>query len=276
MMRRSTSSRIAKSEGEVSGAFGSPGSDGQKFVELQADAANNLASADGFGQKIGSMILAVREDDGAFDGVFEFADVAGPVVIDEELHRGVGEIARRLGVVRAVLLEEALDEQRDIFFALAQRRQVEGDDVEAMEQIFAEAAFADEFAQIFVGGGEDADVDFDGFGAAEAHELALLDHAQKLGLGFGADGGNFVEENRALIGDFEEAFFRCDGAGEGAFHVAEKLRFEKVDRNRAGVDGDEGFVGARGGGVNGFGDDFFSGAAFAADEGRWSATARPA
>ena len=38
-----------------------------------------------------------------------------------------------------------------------------------------------------------------------AHELALLDYAQKLGLRFRADCGNFVEENRALIGDLEEA-----------------------------------------------------------------------
>jgi hypothetical protein len=111
-----------------------------------------------------------------------------------------------------------------------------------------------------------ADVDFYRFGAAEAHKLALLNDAQKLGLGFGADGGNFVEENCALVGDFEKTFLRGDGAGEGALHVAEELRFEKIDGNRAGVDGDEGFVCARGSGVNRFGDDFFTGAAFAAEQ----------
>src|SRR5579863_4070003 len=135
-----------------------------------------------------------------------------------------------------------------------------------MIQIVAEAALADQLGQIFIGGGEDADVHFDRVRAAQAHEFALLDHAQELGLRFGADGGDFVEENGALVGDFEEAFFRRDGAGEGALHVAEKLRFEEVDGNRAGVDGDEGFVGARGRRVNRFGDQLFAGPAFAGDE----------
>ena len=80
--------------------------------------------------------------------------------------------------------------------------------------------------EIFVGGGEDADVDFDCVGAAEAHEFALLDDAKQFGLRFRADGADFVEEDGALIGDFEETFFGGDGAGECAFDVAEELRFE--------------------------------------------------
>ena len=130
--------------------------------------------------------------------------------------------------------------------------------------------------EIFVGRGEDADVHLDGFRAAQAHEFAFLNHAQQLGLRFRADGGDFVEENRALIGDFEEALFRGDGAGERALHVAEKLRFEQIHRNRAGVDGDESLVRARGCGMNRLGDQFLAGAAFAVRSARWSATARPA
>ena len=60
-----------------------------------------------------------------------------------------------------------------------------------------------------------------------------------------ADGGDFVEENRALIGDLEESFFRGDGAGERTFDVAEELRFEKIDGNGARIHRDESFVGAR-------------------------------
>ena len=188
----------------------------------------------------------------------------------------MSEGARGLAVFAAELIEEAVDQQRNVFLAFAQRREMQRDHVQAMEKIFAEAAFATSLVQIFVGGGEDADVHFDGFGAAEAHEFALLNHAQQLGLGFRADGGDFVEENRALIGDFEEALLGGDGAGESAFHVAEKLRFEQVHGNGAGVDGDESFIGARGGGVDGFGDDFFAGAAFAGDQNGGARRARPA
>ena len=93
-----------------------------------------------------------------------------------------------------------------------------------------------------------------------------MNHAQELGLRFRADRRNFVEENRALVGHFEKALLRGDGAGERALHVAEKLRFEQIDGNRAGIDGNERFVGARGSGVNRLGDQFLTGAALAVDQ----------
>ena len=163
-------------------------------------------------------------------------------------------------------LEEALDEQRNIFFAIAERRQLERDHVEAVKQVLAEAPVAHQLHQIFVRCRQDANVDFDCFRAAEPHELALLNHAQELGLRFRADGRNFVEENRALIRHLEQAFFRRNRARERALHVTEELRFEQIDGNRAGVDGDEGFLRARRSGMNRFRDQFLSGAAFAGDQ----------
>ncbi len=99
-----------------------------------------------------------------------------------------------------------LGEQRNVFAAGAQRRQVDGDDVEAVEEILAEAAVAHRLAQIDVGGGEDAHVHLDLLNAAEMHEALVLQHAQDLGLRVHAHGGDFVEEERAAVGDFEEAF----------------------------------------------------------------------
>src|SRR5258708_1297067 len=135
-----------------------------------------------------------------------------------------------------------------------------------MVEIFAEAAFADEGEEVHVGGGDDAHVDFNLFGAAETHKFALLNDAEELGLRFWADGGDFVKEDGALIGDFEEAFLGSHGAGKGTLDVAEKLRFKEIDRNGAGVDRDECFVRAGGGGVDSLGDELLAGAAFAADE----------
>ena len=135
-----------------------------------------------------------------------------------------------LAVFLAVALQKVSEQRRHVFAAIAQRGQLQVNDVQAVIQILAEAAFADEREQIDVGGGDDADIDLDLLGAAEAHEFALLNDAKKLGLRFRADGGDFVEENRALIGDLEEAFFGGDGAGERAFDVAEELRFEQDPR----------------------------------------------
>ncbi len=65
-------------------------------------------------------------------------------------------------VLAAELGEEFLDEERDVFFAVAQGRDEEGDDVEAVEEVFAEVAAGDLLFEVLVGGGDDADVDVDG------------------------------------------------------------------------------------------------------------------
>src|SRR5690606_28459361 len=57
-----------------------------------------------------------------------------------------------------------------------------------------------------------------------------------------------------------------DGAGEGAFLVAEQLGFEQGFGNGGAVDRDEGLVGALTAGVDVFGNDFLAGAALAGDE----------
>src|ERR1700675_5059400 len=106
-----------------------------------------------------------------------------------------------------------------------------------MEQVFTETSFANEREEIDVRSGHDADVHFDLFRAAETHEFAFLDDAQELGLRFRTDGGDFVEKDGALIGDFEKTLFGSDGAGEGAFDMAKYLRFEKVHGDRAGIYG---------------------------------------
>ena len=117
------------------------------------------------------------------------------------------------------------------------------DDVQPVEQVLAEPALLHHLPQVDVGGGDDADVDLDRLHAAEAHELALLDHAQQLGLRLERDVADLVEEDAALVGEVEQALLRVDGAGERALHVAEERRLEQVRRQVAGVDGDERPVG---------------------------------
>ena len=98
------------------------------------------------------------------------------------------------------------------------------------------------------------------------HEAPILQHAQNLGLRVHAHGGNFVEEQRAAIGDFEQALLRGDRRSECALHVAEERGLEQLRRHGAGVDGHKGLVAARRVGVNRLGDQFLAGSAFALDE----------
>src|SRR5467141_2926395 len=236
----------------------------QEFRELQAHTANDFLAANAFREQVGVNTLLGREHHRALDDVFEFPHVAGPVVIHQKLHGRLRELPEGLRVFLAI----ALQEKGHIFAAVAQRRNLEVDHVQAVKQIFAEAALANQSEEVDVGSGYDAHVNLELLGAAETHEFALLNHAQKFGLRFGANGGDFIEENGALIGDFEEALLGSNGAGEGALHMAEKLGLQEIHGDRSRIYGHKGFVRAGGGRVNGLGDELLTGAAFAADENR--------
>ncbi len=78
-----------------------------------------------------------------------------------------------------------------------------------------------------------------GFADADAQHLAVLEHAQQLGLEVARDLADLVEEERAAVGALEAAGARRDGAGEGAVLVAEQLALEHALGERLAVDGDE-------------------------------------
>ena len=99
------------------------------------------------------------EDQHALDHVLQFAHVAGPVVLLEGFERLFADLHARAAVLAAELGEEFADQERDVLLALAQRRHEERNDVEAVEEVFAEVALGDLLFEILVGGGDEADVD---------------------------------------------------------------------------------------------------------------------
>ena len=122
---------------------------------------------------------------------------------------------------------EVLGQERDVVAALAQRRQPDRDDVDAVEQVLAERALGHHLRQVAIGGGDDADVGLDLLGPAEPAEAALLQDAQQLDLHERRHLADLVEEDRALLGDFDQPLLVRVGAGERALHVAEELGVEQ-------------------------------------------------
>ena len=101
---------------------------------------------------------------------------------------------------------------------------------------------------------------------ADAANLAAFQHAQQLGLHRLGQLADFVEEDRAAVGHFEQADAVLVGAGERAFAMAEQLAFDERLGQGAAVDRDERLVGPRALVVNGAGDQFLAGAGFAEDQ----------
>src|SRR5690606_22866108 len=134
-----------------------------------------------------------------------------------------------------------LGDQRDIFLAFAKWRNLDRKDVEAVEEIFAEAALADLFSEVLVGGRNQADVDLDRATGTDRVYLALLNRAQQLDLNACGQIADLVQEQRAAIGfhEFADVAFGC--ARECTLLVSEEDAFHQIVGNGTTIDGDEGF-----------------------------------
>ncbi len=159
-----------------------------------------------------------------------------------------------------------IHERRDVVATLAQRRNRDRNDVEAIEQIFLKLALGDHLPQIAVGRRDDAQVDVLGALGAERLELAFLQDAQQFRLHREAHGADLVEEDRAAVGQREFAFLGRRRARKGAPHVPEELGFEERLGNRRAVHFDERHVALGAAVVNRAGDELFAGAGLAGDE----------
>ena len=104
------------------------------------------------------------------------------------------------------------DEEFHVSLAFAKRRQVDREHIDAVVKIFAKAAGGDLDAQVAVGGGDEADVDAAFFDRTDAAERAVFEHAEEFGLQAAGEVAEFIDEQRAAVGDFEQARF----AGRGA------------------------------------------------------------
>src|SRR4029453_8527696 len=102
--------------------------------------------------------------------------------------------------------------------------------------------------------------------AADRAILALLQHAQELGLQGGGHLPERVEQTRASLAHFEEAFLVGRRAGECPLFVSKELGFNQVLRNRRAVDLDERALGALAVVMDGIGNEFLAGAILTLDE----------
>ena len=112
----------------------------------------------------------------------------------------------------------------------AQRRHFDANDVQAVQQVFAEQVFLDARLEILVRRGDDAHVDLDRQLAADAIELAFRQHAQQARLQLRRHVADLVEEQRAAVGLLEASAAQFGRAGERALLVAEQFRLEQIGR----------------------------------------------
>src|SRR5207245_16188 len=209
----------------------------------------------------------LREQHRPLDRRLELPDVSGPG-IDHEGGQGLPiDAVDLLACDAGVAGDEVIDQQGDVGGALAQRRQEDGQDVEAVVEIFAEPPILHHLRQVLVGGGENPDIDRNRAGPADAPDLLLLEGAQELRLHRHSEIARLVEEEGARGGLLEQPDLPGDGAGEGPLLVAEQLALQERLGNRRAVDREQGPGGAGGAVVNRPRDQLLAGARLSVHQG---------
>src|SRR5262245_18839470 len=121
----------------------------------------------------------LRNDYAAFDHVAKLANIAGPRMTLERLD-GVRFDRSDVGAIGRIReLQEVVRQDRDVLLPFAEGRYMKRDRVESVEQIGAEASFLDQRLEISVTGRQNAHVDLNLFGRADARHAFRLEHAQQ-------------------------------------------------------------------------------------------------
>src|SRR5260370_277702 len=211
---------------------------------------------------------AGRKNHRPLDQVLELADVPRPGVA---AHRVQGLGRDHLDPPLhppGEALNEMTHQRLDVLGSLPQRRDLDREDVQAVVEVVAEPLLLDHLDEVAVRRGDQADVDLDRPGAAEALERLLLEDLEELRLELERDLAYLVEEERAAVRHLEAPELLRDGAGERAAFVAEELALDEARRNGGAVDFDEGPLAAAAPVVNGACDQLLPRTRLAEDEDR--------
>src|ERR1700730_13390224 len=175
--------------------------------------------------------LSFADDRRSLEHVPQLSDIARPVVATQCLARLWCQL--RCGATK--LEEKAGCEEQNVVAPLAQRRNANVKDVEAVIEVVTELPKRTRILQIPVGGSDDAHVDSDRSRTSESQELTLLQHTQELRLRRRRHLRDLVEEEHAARGQFHLPRLRLLRACERASLESEELGLEKLVRQRRAI-----------------------------------------
>src|SRR4051812_35071567 len=124
----------------------------------------------------------MRTEHGLLQNALQLADVAGPRVGAQPLHRirrDLADLAAELATESAHVVQR---EQRKVLATLAKRWQVDREHAEAIEQVEPEATIRDALLEVVMSRGDQADIGPDRLVTADAFERLFLEQPEHLGL----------------------------------------------------------------------------------------------
>ena len=137
------------------------------------------------------------------DLVLQFPDVPRPLIGHHLLNSCRRKALHVLPQLLVEVGEEVVDQERNVLLALSERREMDWDHVEPVEEILTKGLFLYRLNEVLVRGGDYSNVDLDGSGGADSLELAVLEYSKELDLQWERQLADLVEEQRALVGLLE-------------------------------------------------------------------------
>jgi hypothetical protein len=198
--------------------------------------------------------------------ILQLADVAGPLVAHQDVHRLRGNGVDGFIHSPGKLLDEVADQKGNVLLTLAQRGDVDREHIQAIVEIHSKFLLPHHSGQIPICRGDQSGVCPQGAGTPQALKFPFLQHAKKLRLEFERNLTHLIQENAALVRQFEAADTLRYGAGEGAFLVSEHFAFQQTCRNRRAVQLHKCVPGARAEVVDGARHQFFPDSSLAIDQ----------
>ena len=163
-------------------------------------------------------------------------------------------------------LQEVPRQAGNIFAALAQRRQMNANHVQAVEQVLTELSFLHTLLKVLVGCRNNSHVYLHRRIAANAIELAIGQHAQQARLYIKRHIADLIEEQSPTVSLLKTSLTYGIGAGKCPFFVTEKFRFDQVFWDCSHIQCDKRRFCPRAMAVQGVRNQLFTGTGFAVDQ----------
>ncbi len=236
----------------------------QRKIFIRVVTTRQRADACDLGREAGqSDQRGLLQHHGPLHGIAQLAYVARPGVQQQGgdgILRKAPDFALEAPVVDA---DEMPGQRQDVRAPLAQRRNDDLDDVEAIEQVHAKGATVHGCHQILVGSRHETQIDVKIGQAANAAEAAALQNAQQLGLHPMGELPDFVQKHGSVIRHFQQSGLGSPRIRERAPLVAEQFALKQSFRDRRAVHGNKAHVAPAAVPVQDVGDDILAHASLA-------------
>src|SRR6266446_8013764 len=157
-------------------------------------------------------------------------------------------------------------EGRNVFAALTQRWQQDGEDIQTIIEIAAKFSTIHHLRQISIRCSNQPNVHLVSPRTPQPLELLFLQDAQQFGLQRRRNITDLIQEKCAFVGQLETADLLRYGSGEGAFLVSKKLTFQQIQWDGSTIQPYERPSTARADVVNRVRDQFLTSACFPLNE----------